>query len=163
MKVGDTRLNEHSQRQMWASCLDCGKERWVVLLNGQLTCQRCHSCASKRRSFGEKNPSWKGGRTKTASGYILVKLPPDSSYLPMANSNRYIKEHRLVKAQQLGRLLTSDEFVHHLNGNRIDNTEGNLILVKASNHATSYFQGYQEGYKQGYLDRKSEEVSFTIS
>ena len=152
MEREKTRTNKHGQRQRWVGCLDCGKERWVVILNGQLTCQRCHSCASKRRSFGEKNPSWQGGRVKDPQGYILIKLPPDSPYLSMANSNRYIKEHRLVVSISLNRLLEPKEFVHHKNGNRADNRQENLLIVNSSTHPTSYQYAYQEGYKQGRKD-----------
>jgi len=47
---------------------------------------------------------------------------------------RYIKEHRLVMAQELGRPITRKEVVHHLNEDKLDNRPENLIVVSATVH-----------------------------
>jgi HNH endonuclease len=78
---------------------------------------------------GSGNPAWKGGRTTDKSGYILVYRPDH----PDANSNGYIREHRLVMEQALGRRLDRHEVVHHRDRkHRSDNQIGNLRL-----HATN--------------------------
>src|SRR5262245_30182139 len=51
---------------------------------------------------GGRNVSWNGGRTTDKSGYILIRKPDH----PMANRNGYVREHRLVAEQLLGRPLT---------------------------------------------------------
>lgn len=69
---------------------------------------------------GEKHRDWKGGRSTDKSRYILVRQPDP----PYANSGGYMREHRLVMEQQLGRCLTQEEMVHHIhhiNGARSDN------------------------------------------
>ena len=57
-------------------------------------------------------------------GYVHVYLPDH----PMANSAGAVYEHRLVMAEHLGRPLTADENVHHINGCRTDNRVENLEL-----------------------------------
>jgi len=81
---------------------------------------------------GEKAANWKGGRY-LSRGYVYVKLstlPPSEqeTFAPMAtrNGGTYIPEHRLVVARQLGRALTSEETVHHVNGLKADNRPENL-------------------------------------
>lgn len=78
---------------------------------------------------GERHPSYKGGRTLTDQGYVLV-LADRADPIAMAMTNRmgYVAEHRLVMARSIGRPLTPFETVHHVNGDRADNEIGNLQL-----------------------------------
>lgn len=48
--------------------------------------------------------------------------------------NYYIQEHRIVIAIKIGRPLTNDEIVHHLNGNRLDNRPENLVITTKNKH-----------------------------
>jgi hypothetical protein len=81
--------------------------------------------SEKRR--GSLNPQWKGGRTRV-KGYILSYAPEH----PFASALNYVLEHRLIMEQMLGRFLTKDEIVHHLNGQRDDNRPENLELFSKS-------------------------------
>ena len=44
-------------------------------------------------------------------------------------------KHRKVAEECLGRTLTTDEIVHHIDGNPRNNTASNLIVISRSDHA----------------------------
>ena len=58
-------------------------------------------------------------------GYALVK----NWEHPDCRKSGYVLEHRLVMEQVLGRLLRSDEVVHHKNGIKSDNRPENLDVL----------------------------------
>jgi len=98
-------------RFIWQACVYCSKERWVPFVRGNPKNLRCQSCYLKSR-FGNKHPSWKGGR-RWADGYIQIRVYPDDFFYPMAGKSGYILEHRLVVAKTLNRCLLPWEIVHH--------------------------------------------------
>ena len=85
-----------------------------------------------------QNAVWGEGRYKTPFGYIMKRVRSDEPFFCMAikrdRATRYAFEHRLVMAEHLGRPLTEDELVHHLNGIRDDNRIQNLALLNSHNH-----------------------------
>ncbi len=78
--------------------------------------------------LGPANPNYKSGRYATDGGYIKVLLDPGDPLISMADKKRYVLEHRLVMARLIGRPLMADESVHHIDGDRGNNTAGNLQL-----------------------------------
>jgi hypothetical protein len=85
------------------------------------------------------NGQWKGGWTIDKSGYILVKAPIGH---PGRNHNGYIREHRLVMEQKLGRYLDSLEVVHHIDENPANNHPDNLELFDTNGkHLAETLQG----------------------
>lgn len=81
---------------------------------------------------GERHGQWKGGRTMDENGYLLVRLQPDHPHFGMTSNEGYVREHRLVMAQALGRDLTSNETVHHIDGVKTHNHLSNLSCGRAS-------------------------------
>ena len=81
------------------------------------------------RIRGSNHPMWKGGK-HINDGYVYIFKPEH----PHADARHYVKEHRLVMEQHLGRLLNRVEQVHHINGIRDDNRIENLQLVTRSEH-----------------------------
>jgi hypothetical protein len=48
-------------------------------------------------------------------------------------------EHRLVMEAYIGRKLSSDEVVHHINGDKADNRVENLVIMTRSEHTKLHF------------------------
>lgn len=77
-----------------------------------------------------------GNRIVRGDGYVLVRCPD----YPAAKPNGYVFEHRLAMARHLGRPLTSDELVHHRDGDRQNNAVDNLELTTNSAHVSGHMQ-----------------------
>lgn len=82
----------------------------------------------KPRASGDQHGSWRGGLSFDGSGYISILVTLDDLPYCTPNCNGRVLEHRLVMARALGRPLTRDETVHHVNGDRTDNRIENLQL-----------------------------------
>jgi len=131
----------HRRNVIWAACIRCGKERWVKSVEGQPQKLLCISCGVigsvvKRKGAmarGDTHYNWKGGYI-TKAGYKVITLPANSPYITMAAKDHSIKEHRLVMAQHLGRILLPSEVVHHINGIKDDNRLENLELYSPGKH-----------------------------
>ena len=76
---------------------------------------------------GEKSPTWKGGKTRSRKGYVVLR-----------NDGDVIFEHRAVMEEHIGRKLTEDEVVHHINGDKTDNRLENLQLMTRGEHSTMH-------------------------
>lgn len=72
---------------------------------------------------------WNGG-IYINRGYRKLLRPNH----PNADIDGYVLEHRLVMEKSIGRLLTKDEEVHHINGNKTDNRIENLQLLSKTQH-----------------------------
>lgn len=89
---------------------------------------------------GEANPFWRGGRMTQSDGYILIYCPDH----PAARSPKgnYVLEHRLVMEKHLGRYLTPNEVVHHIDGNIQNNRIENLRLFdRNGDHLRKHLEG----------------------
>lgn len=57
---------------------------------------------------------------------------------PKSNTFGYVLEHRVVVENHLGRLLHTNEVVHHINGNKKDNCIENLEVHDRREHTRSH-------------------------
>jgi uncharacterized protein (DUF1330 family) len=69
-------------------------------------------------------------------GRVAVYVPDH----PKANNRGYVLRARYVMEQYLGRYLTSDEEVHHINGNKTDDRIENLVVLSKSDHAKLHIE-----------------------
>jgi len=76
-----------------------------------------HNCS------GSNNSQWKGGMVQSR-GYKSVYSPNH----PNATINHYVRESRLVMEKKIGRILSKEEIVHHLDGDNTNNQLDNLHL-----------------------------------
>lgn len=80
-----------------------------------------------------RSPHWNGGkRTGRSDKYIQIYKPDH----PFSSKEGYVMEHRLVMEQKIGRYLTKEEIVHHVNKTRTDNHPDNLRIMSPREHAT---------------------------
>ena len=79
---------------------------------------------------GRKHPQWKG-IIQDKNGYIFILMPNH----PFCTNKGYIRRSRLVMEKKLGRYLTPEEVVHHINGIKDDDRIKNLqLFANKSNH-----------------------------
>lgn len=98
---------------------------------------------------GEKSSAWKGGRKINRKGHVLILKKEH----PLADRNGYVLEHRYVMCEYLGRILSTDEIVHHKNGIKTDNRIENLEIMTNAEHTILHHKG----------SKRSKETRFKIS
>lgn len=135
-------------KELWTvKCHHCGKEftseakflrfRLKVSKGKHLYCSR--RCVYARKDdrhspapLYRQNPNWEGHR-RFENGYVTIYLGKEN---PLAYKNGYALEHRLVMSKLMGRPLLHNEVVHHIDGDKANNTPENLELFsRAATHS----------------------------
>jgi hypothetical protein len=70
-------------------------------------------------------------KKNTINGYEYVY---DADH-PLANKSGIVYVHRYIMSVHLGRWVTAEEQVHHVDGNRKNNVIGNLEVMSSAEHA----------------------------
>lgn len=98
-------------------CRRCGVEferKIARVKNGQKFCSSVCYGLDKRRPFIIKN----GYKRVICKGH------------PRANDHGYVREHILVMERKIGRFVLRGESIHHIDGDKLNNSPKNLILFK---------------------------------
>lgn len=93
---------------------------------------------SAKRLGLKLNDKYHTGEIITHNGYRMVQAPAGH---PGADSKGYIREHRLVMGKKLGRHLSKDEVVHHINHDKLDNRPENLEVMDLGLHTSIHHTG----------------------
>lgn len=124
-------------------CLTCDKEMQVyncriIRGEGKYCSRECAKIGHKGKRFspntefkkgckpetGPNHQSWNGGRHLDHRGYVLIRI-----------GRKYVREHRHIVEQAIGRPLLSTEVVDHINGIKDDNRLENLrLFVSQKSH-----------------------------
>lgn len=105
-------------------CDYCGKLFYDYPSN--IKRHKSHFCNKKCEANGKRNAkdSYKQGHISNSTGYRTIYV-----------NGQIIDEHRYVMEQFLGRKLNTDEVVHHLNGDKLDNRIENLVVISREEHS----------------------------
>lgn len=150
-------LTKCSERRVMCKCDTCGVVTQTTFANyfrSQETRKRdgktyCRSCACKvtaqkkigkpahnkgviyQHLRGENHPKWKGGTYVSSDGYRMILVSHDNNITKWKN---YKKEHIVVMESKLDRKLLSNEVIHHVDGDKLNNSIDNLWLTNHRGH-----------------------------
>jgi hypothetical protein len=115
-------------------CDSCKNECEKIKKDGIGAKYCSHKCyAENRKTRGAYNPSKKIINKK----YIYIYMPNHPNAI--GTRKLYVAEHRLVMEQAVGRYLTKNEVVHHIDENTLNNKVENLQIMTPSEHGKHHY------------------------
>ena len=125
----------HKLKRKQVVCIECGVkfEAKTYESNRKYCSRKCQvtSYARKFRLGGENSIAWKGTDTLESTGYVTRRD---------AGRKRRTRIHILIAEKILGRRLKKGEVVHHINMNKADNRNSNLLICTQSYHRWIHHQ-----------------------
>lgn len=103
-------------------CPECGKEFYQYPCYIKQGIKRCSRKCQGKYLSGENNPIYKRGYT-VSGGYKMICV-----------NNEKVYEHRYIMEQHIGRKLKPGEEIHHIDGNKMNNSINNLMLLTMEEH-----------------------------
>ena len=124
-------------------CKQCGVEFETYKSPSRNTPKFCSlKCIGKYQS-GENNPAYNGGKYK-CNGYNILFMPNH----PNRSSKNMILEHRFVMECKIGRYLTSEEVVHHIDFDKLNNEPSNLMLFENQSEHLKFHRELEKDSKK---------------
>lgn len=112
-------------------CKEIRTTRWDTFKSAKTAVNdKTFLCASCKAIKEASHRSVQGYAVKHYKAFPIETWPILSQ---MCKKNGQIKEHRAIMAIRLGRPLSSNEIVHHINGIRDDNRPENLEIFSTTN------------------------------
>ncbi len=101
--------------------------------------KRCRKCY-ELNNRGENHPNWKRGFWLDGHGYKIITV-----------ENKKFYEHRFLIEKKIGRKLTKNEHVHHINENKLDNRLENLCVLSNSDHGKLHSEIKKKQWSKNHL------------
>lgn len=132
-------LKERKGDTVLRVCDECKHEQWVNYWNVyKIDTHLCRHCSNRRNGHFRqgKYPSWNKGKRadprKVGSTYLnnsgYYETWVGKHTIPDMKGG-YYKEHRIMAEVMLGRELLQEEIVHHIDGDKTNNTYDNLDVL----------------------------------
>lgn len=135
---GKERFHRFEERRR-GICIDCGKS----VVRRSIRCRVCDNKARTGYFLADKNPNWRGGKTR-ANGYVYLRVGSTEE-----RHHAYRGEHIIVWEKANGKPLPKGWVVHHFNGIKDDNRIENLVAMPRNSHNPDFLtKPYQERIRE---------------
>jgi len=121
------------------TCVDCGKS----VVRRSIRCRVCDNKARTGYFLADKNPNWRGGKTRS-NGYVYLRVGSTEE-----RHHAYRGEHIVVWEEAKGKPLPKGWVIHHFNGIKDDNRIENLVAMSRKRHGSRLaFKPYEQRIKK---------------